>query len=468
MSSSIQFCGAARTVTGSRHVLRYGKTTVLIDCGLFQGPEELQAKNREPFPVDIGSIDAVIVTHAHTDHLGYLPRLIRDGYRGPVYTTFGTRALATISLPDGGRLQEEDARYLNKRRPADAPPVEPLFTERDAYHALRSFEPVRFRAWQALPGRATFRFLPAGHILGSAFAEIYFPDGERILMGGDLGRYDAPILVDPEPVDFAEYLVLESTYGDRLHARENVEDRLEALIVEAVREARVVLVPSFAIGRTQELLYHICRLQEERRIPRIPIFIDSPMASATTLLYLRQQEDFDEDMKRHFLEGVSPLEPEHLEFVRDRNQSKALNVRPGPMMIISGSGMLSGGRILHHLIQRLPRPETILLFTGFQARGTRGRQILDGAPSVSIYGIDVPVRAQVERLESLSAHADQDEIMRWLGHFGTPPRRTFLVHGEPEAQEALAERIRREKGWTVEIPDPMQVFSLADGAVSGS
>lgn len=452
MSQSITFLGAAETVTGSRHLLQIGKAKVLVDCGLFQGSRELKERNWDGWGFDPADIDAVVLTHAHTDHIGMIPRLVHHGYRGPIYCTHGTLGIARISLPDGGRIQEEDARYANKHRTSRHDPAEPLFTERDAYACLKQFKPVRYGVFGDLPGGAKWRFLPAGHILGSAFAEIYFPNGERILMSGDLGRFNTPIIIDPTMVDFAEHLVLESTYGDRLHGDQDPQEELEAIFKDAFHNGRPIIVPSFAIGRTQELLYHISVLQREDRIPRIPIFVDSPMATSATELYDRTLEDHDVDMKLMVEEGWDPLHPQHIEFVRDRNQSKAINARRGPMVVISGSGMASGGRVVHHLKHRLPDPDTIVLFTGYQANGTMGREIVDGAQEVEIHRDEIPVRAEIRRLTSLSAHADYGEILQWLSGFKAPPRTTFLVHGEPEAQASLRQKIVAKYGWNVEIP----------------
>jgi metallo-beta-lactamase family protein len=452
MSASITFMGAARTVTGSRHLLEIQGRRILVDCGLFQGPEEAERMNWMPFAFPPGSIDAVIATHAHTDHIGLLPRLAAQGFRGPIYATPGTTGIARISLPDGGRIQEEDAKWHNRHRTSRHEVALPLFTEAEARSVLKQFVPRSYREWQDLPGGAQFRFLPAGHILGAAFAEIYFPNGERILMSGDLGRKDRPIIQDPTPVDFAERLVLESTYGDRLHEDDDPEEILERLITRAAEERSTLLVPSFAIGRTQELLWHIHLLLEAGRIPKIPIYIDSPMASAATLITLQSEEDHDEEMKVSLREGRSPFRNDLVTFVRDRQLSKELNHARGPQVIIAGSGMASGGRIVHHLKNRLDDPKTTVLFTGFQAQGTKGRQILDGADEVTIHRSRIPVRARIEKISGLSAHADQQEIMDWLGGFREAPKRTYLVHGEIEAAEALKARIEGELGWEVEIP----------------
>lgn len=448
----LTFWGAAQTVTGSRHLLRTGGRTILIDCGMFQGSRELRDLNWGRFPVDPASLDAVILTHAHLDHCGWLPRLVAEGYQGPVYCTRGTAAVARISLPDSGRLQEEEARYYNRNALSRHGTALPLYTERQAFEALKHLKSFRYYEFVDLPGGATFRFLPAGHILGSAFVEVYFESGERILFSGDLGRRDRPILIDPATVDWAEFLVLESTYGDRNHPNEAPETVLERILGAALAHGRCVVVPSFAIGRTQEVLYHIRKLQGDGRIGRIPVFVDSPMATSATLLYLGSPDDQDDEMRLQLSERENPLRPENLEFVRDVNQSKAINALRGPMVVISGSGMCNGGRITHHLLNRLPDPSTIVLFTGYQAEGTLGREILDGAPEVVIHKRPVPVRAQIEQLSSLSAHADQSEILEWLSNFKEPPRTTFLVHGEPQSQEILQSRIEAELGWKVHIP----------------
>jgi metallo-beta-lactamase family protein len=459
MSQSISFFGAARTVTGSRHLLTLNGKKVLVDCGMFQGLRELRLRNWEPFPVAPEELDAVVITHAHIDHIGYLPRLVAQGYSGPIYATPATIRLARISLPDSARVQEEDARTANKVGSRHKP-AHPLYTEEQAYAALKQFKALPYHELHELPGRAQFRYLPAGHILGSAYAEVFFENGQRILMGGDLGRYNTPIIQDPSPVEYAEYLVLESTYGNRLHKKEDPLLKLEQVLNDAAKSGSVVLIPSFAIGRTQELLYYLRQLQNELRIPRIPIFIDSPMAQTVTHVYAQSAEEHDEDMKLSVEEGRSNLEPDNLFLIRDRNQSMELNHRPGPMVIISGSGMANGGRIVHHLFHRLGDKSTVVLFTGYQAEGTLGRRILEGEPIVRVLKQEVTVRAKIEKLNALSAHADQEETMQWLKGFKQPPKKTFLVHGELPAQEALREKIQEELGWEVEIPSHGEEFQL--------
>ncbi len=459
MPQSIGFFGAAETVTGSRHILTINGRRVLVDCGMFQGPREIRERNWDEFPVSPSEIDAVVITHAHADHIGWLPRLVAQGYTGPIYATPATIGLARISLPDSARLAEEEAKHRAKIGSRHNPPL-PLYTEEQAYATLKRFKPVKYGELVELPGKAQFRFHPAGHILGSAFAEIFFENGERIMMSGDLGRFNTPILRDPTMVEFSEYLVMESTYGDRLHSEEDPLDKIALILSDAVATGGAVIVPSFAIGRTQELLYYFRQLEDQGRLPRIPIVIDSPMAVSVTHIYAQAKEEHDDEMQVAVEEGRSSLEPSGVSLVRDREASKALNRQTGPIVIISGSGMANGGRVTHHLLRRLDDPSTIVLFTGYQAEGTLGRRILEGEPVVRIHKQEVTVRARVEKINALSAHADQGEMLHWLRGFKTPPRRTFLVHGEPPAQAALQEKIRQELGWDVVIPKHGETFEL--------
>ncbi|MBS1728384.1 MAG: MBL fold metallo-hydrolase [Armatimonadetes bacterium] len=450
MTPTLGFFGAAKTVTGSKHLLSLGKAKVLIDCGMYQGTRDLKDRNWQPFPFDPSELDAVVITHAHLDHIGMLPRLVKDGFTGPIYATAPTISLSRISLADSGRLQEEEARYhVRHGLRHDA---KPLYDEDDAYRAMKQFKAVPFNTRHELPGGGSWVYKHAGHILGSAYAEIALPNGELLLMSGDLGRFDTPIIKDPEVVDYTDYLVIESTYGDRLHSKEDPMIKLEEALNWAWQNGGTILIPSFAIGRTQEMLFYFKMLQEQGRMPRIPIYIDSPMATSVTKVYADAKDDHDDEMKVSIAEGQSELEPTGLNYIRDREQSQALNKQHGPQVIIAGSGMANGGRIKHHLMHRLGLPETMVLFTGYQAQGTLGRELIEHAPSVSIFGQDVMVRAKVDKLNALSAHADQGEIMHWLSFFNTPPKKTFIVHGEPPAQEALAAKIRDEYGWDVVIP----------------
>ncbi len=460
MAQSIGFYGAAETVTGSRHLLTIGSKKVLVDCGLFQGNKHLRERNWEEFPLPPHELDAVVITHAHADHIGLLPRLVAQGFRGPIYATPATIELSRISLPDSGRIQEEDAHFANKHKLTQHRPALPLYTEKDAYESLKYFKSVHYGNPHELPGGASFTFSPAGHILGSAFAMITFKDSGNILMSGDLGRYNTPIIKDPTVMESADYLVIESTYGDRIHSHEDPLAKIEEVLRTVFETGGTLVIPSFAIGRTQELLYYFRVLQNEGRMPRIPIYIDSPMAVSVTRVYADSPEDIDDEMRESVQDGRSELEPAGINFVRDRETSKALNSRKGPMVIISGSGMANGGRVTHHLMHRMPDPSTIVLFTGYQAEGTLGRRLLDGAPVVRIHGQEVDVRAKIERVNALSAHADQSEMMRWLSYFKTPPKRTFIVHGEPDAQAALQAKIDKELGWSTVIPQQAEEFDL--------
>lgn len=460
MNPRISIFGAAQTVTGSRHLIEYDKCKVLVDCGIFQGSSELKQRNWQPFPFDVKEVDAVVLTHAHQDHIGMLPRMVKYGYTGPIYCTEGTEELCKISLPDSGRIQEEDARHANKHGTSRHSPALPLYTEGDAYATLKLLKPKSYTDFHELPGGAKWRYLPSGHILGAAFIEFYPPNGEKVLLSGDLGRYNTPIIKDPTVVDFADYLMIESTYGDRVHSTEDVLGKIEQLVTDIVETGGALLVPSFAIGRTQELLYYFAKLQQKPDFPRVPIFIDSPMATSTTKVYMADHEEHDEEMAAAVKNNVSLLEPEGLTLIRDREQSKALNSQRGPMVIIAGSGMANGGRIQHHLLHRLSRPETVVMFTGFQAEGTLGRRLIEGAEEVKMMGQVVKVAAKIEKANALSAHADQQEMMRWLRNFKSAPKMTIIVHGEPDAQAALQKLITDELGWKSSIPAFGDSFDL--------
>lgn len=460
MTATLGFFGAAETVTGSRHLLSVNGKHILIDCGLFQGPRELRELNWMEPPIPLDDLDAIVLTHAHADHIGWLPRLAAKGYKGPVYATRATIELCKISLPDSGRLMEEEARFFNRHQLSRHTPALPLYTESDAYAAIKLLKPVGYHSDFSLPGGVTLRFYCAGHILGSAFARLEIPGIGILLMSGDLGRYDTPIIKDPEVMEHADYLVIESTYGDRFHSQEDPSPKLEEVINKAMAQGGVVVVPSFAIGRTQELLYFIHQLHDAKRIPRIPIFVDSPMATSTTQVFIQSHEEHDEDMRQELSVHHQPLQPESVTFVRDREQSKAVNSQSGPMMIIAGSGMANGGRVVHHLKRRLQDPSTIVLFTGYQAQGTLGRELIDGAEMVTIHREEIAVRAEVDMIGSLSAHADQTEMLRWLSGFKTPPKKTFIVHGEPEPQRVLKGKIEEQFGWECVIPQQAQTFDL--------
>jgi metallo-beta-lactamase family protein len=458
--ATIQFLGATRTVTGSRHLIEADGHRVLVDCGLFQGLKALRLRNWDRFPVEPASIDTVILTHAHIDHSGYLPRLVREGFQGRVLATPATTELARLMLPDSARLQEEDADFANKVGSSKHHPALPLYTEGDARKALRLFRSVHTGKRINLTRRLRFEFINAGHILGSSFVKLTFEatKGEErsILLTGDIGRYNEPIIHDPSPVEEADELVLESTYGDREHPTVDVRERLATIVNETVARGGHLLIPSFAVGRTQSLLYHLRALEEEGRIPELPVYVDSPMAASATRLYLHHREEHDLEMTDLMDERRNPLSTARFNLAQTRDESKSISRREESTIVISASGMCTGGRVLHHLRRRLPDPRNTILFVGFQALGTRGRRLVDGEPEVRIYGEMVPVKAHVEVLENLSAHADYHEILRWLGGFRRPPHRVFLVHGEPAAAEALQRRIVERFGWQVVIPDYLE------------
>ncbi len=449
-------------MTGSRFLLEANGRQFLIDCGLFQGGRSEEALNWEAFPIPPDRIEAVFLTHAHIDHVGYLPRLVQQGFRGPVYATEATQALLQIVLPDSAKLQEQEAVYANKRGYSRYKPALPLYTAADAEAALKLIQGIPFDRAMGLDG-ITITWRPAGHILGSSILEVEIANGSgsrRVVFSGDLGRYTSEVMRPPTSLAEADVLLVESTYGDRLHSEEPVQDVLaEALGYVAEREG-VLLVPAFAVGRTQEVLYHIRQLQEKGRVPELPVFIDSPMAVETSHIYCRFGDDHNLDVNLLMDEKECPLRCRDTRFVRDVEESKLLNERPGPAIIISASGMLNGGRILHHLKWRLPDPRNVVLIVGYQAAGTRGRLLLDGAKRIRIHGEEIPVRARLMQVHALSAHADRDELLRWLGGFSRPPRQTFVIHGEPKSSDALAERIRERFGWEARVPKNGEAFEV--------
>jgi metallo-beta-lactamase family protein len=460
MSTSLTFHGAADTVTGSRHLLETGGRRILVDCGLFQGPREIRERNWQRFPVDPHALDAVVLTHAHLDHTGFLPRLVRDGYHGTIYCTPATRDLLGVMLLDSARLQEEEAEFRNRKGRSRHRPALPLYTAEDVQRCLKQLQGIGYHEpFEPAPG-LPFHFERAGHILGSAFVFAQTELG-TILFSGDLGRYDQTIIRDPTPVSRADYLLVESTYGDRDHPQVDVPAALERIVKRAVEERGFILIPSFAIGRTQEVLYLLNRLQAEGRIPALPIYVDSPMATSVVPFFVSHREEHDLEMEALMDAAHCPFEGPNLRYVHSRDESKALNDVDGPGIILAGSGMANGGRIKHHLLNRISRPNTTVLFVGYQAAGTPGRALVDGAETFRAYGWEVPVRARLERLDALSAHADRGEVLRWLGGFTEPPKRTFLVHGEPAARQALQARLQTRLGWNVYRPGMHERVELA-------
>lgn len=455
--------GAIGTVTGSRHLLEVDGRRFLVDCGLFQGTKDNRLRNWAPPPFDPASIDGVFLTHAHIDHIGALPRLVKDGYSGPVWCTHATAELAGYLLPDSARLQEEEAAFANKRGYTRHRPALPLYDEADAERALRLLRPVHYGEHVLpLPGlRAQYR--DAGHLLGSAMLDIKVTrDGRsrKIVFGGDLGRPRDPLLHDPSSMYNVDYLVLESTYGDRLHGAGDPVAALAEAVHASLARGGVLVIPTFAVGRAQLLLHVLRELEDAGSIPALPVFLDSPMAVGTVGVFERRIADLNLAARRLAVRGTRLFRPRHLHLTESRQQSQAINAIESRAIILSASGMCTGGRILHHLAQRLPDPRHTVLFVGYQGEGTRGRALLDGKPEVKIHGAYVPVRAHITSIPGFSGHADYEEILAWLLGFPKPPEATFLVHGEPAAREALAGHIRRHNGGPVVLPEEGRALPL--------
>ncbi|HLG16102.1 MAG TPA: MBL fold metallo-hydrolase [Blastocatellia bacterium] len=462
--ASLQFLGATGTVTGSKFVLEVGGNRAMIDCGLFQGLKELRLRNWASLPVSPASISWVLLTHAHIDHSGYLPRLVREGFRGPIYASSATADLLRVMLPDSARLQEEDAEYANRKGFSKHRPALPLYTEADANAALKQVESVAYNEELRLNKSMAARFIPAGHILGSSFIAVDVResgrDPFRVLFSGDIGRYGEPILNDPTQVEAADYLLVESTYGNRLHGDSNAKEQLAGIVTSTAKAGGKIVIPAFAVGRTQLLVYYLRELEDEGRIPVLPVAVDSPMGASATRLYAKHREDHDMDMLQIQSSRRNPLATRNFSLVQGRGGSKALDAQGGPAVIISASGMATGGRVLHHLARYLPDPASTVVFVGFQAAGTRGRRLLNGEREIKIHGQMVQVKARIESISSLSAHADSGELLRWLSGFKQAPKTTFLVHGEPDSIEALRGKITDKLGWKVEVPVHEQVVEL--------
>jgi metallo-beta-lactamase family protein len=451
--------GAGGTVTGSKHLLENGTSRALLDCGLFQGLKELRLRNWAPPPVDPRTLGAVILSHAHIDHSGYLPRLCRDEFTGPIYCTPGTHDLLQVMLPDAAHLQEEEAAFANRHRTSKHDPALPLYTIADAERALAQVERVDFgRRFNATPG-VEARFTPSGHILGAGLVTCEI-GGRRVVFSGDLGRYDVPIMVNPEPVAEADVLLVESTYGNRVHPPDDPTERLIAAVRRTIDQKGWLLIPAFAVGRSQEILYDLRRLEAEGRIPSLPVHLDSPMAIQATVIYTAHPEEHDTELRRATTDGQRPFAPRRFHLSQTVNESKRLNDAAGPGIIVAGSGMATGGRILHHLKRLLPDPKTTVLFVGYQAAGTRGRLLKDGAGEIRMFGVTVPVRATIMVSDAYSAHADREEILRWLGGFTRPPGITYVVHGEAEAAEALRDAIESRLGWSAAVAQDGQRVTL--------
>jgi len=460
----ITFLGAAGTVTGSKYLVEAAGKRLLVDCGLFEGSKELKQRNWEGLPGDPASIDRVLLTHAHIDHTGYLPRLVRFGFRGPIFANAATRELCELLLTDSAHLQEEDALYAAKKKYSSHKPPLPLYTVAEAQATLKQFREIPRAEPFVISPEFSVRPHDAGHILGSSWLELTITENGKqtlIVFSGDLGRYGEPILKDPEPPSRTDFVLCESTYGDRDHSTDSIADALADVVNRVTRRGGSLVIPAFAVGRTQILMYYLRQLEQQSRIPRLPTYVDSPMAINVTQLYLRHREDHDLDFTQAENDGPgNPLNTHEVHMTRTVEESKKINEVNTPCIIISASGMATGGRILHHLARRLPDSRNAVLLVGYQAAGTRGRALREGAKYLSIHGEEVPVRAEVAQLDQLSAHAGRSELIRWLSGFTSVPKQVFLVHGETNALDCLRSAIARRFGWQATIPTHKQSFEL--------
>lgn len=450
---NIQFIGATGTVTGSKYLLSANNTHVLVDCGLFQGLKPLRLRNWDVLPFKASAIPNLLLTHAHIDHTGYIPLLIKNGFRGKIYCSHGTYELCKILLPDSGYLQEEDAHFANKHGFSKHHPALPLYTKEDAEAALKYFHPLDFEHEVTLNTDFTFSLLPAGHILGASMVKVIHKN-TPLLFTGDLGRPHDIIMKPPVYVEETDYLVLESTYGDRIHARTDPKKELEEVINRTAHRGGVTIIPAFAVGRAQAVIYLISLLKKERKIPDIPIYLDSPMARDVTNLYC----EFGAEHRLPTTECI--LMCRDIKIVNTPEESKSLDTDSTPKVIVSASGMATGGRVVHHLKAFISDEKNTILFTGFQAAGTRGEALIHGIPQIKMYGEYSPVRAEIVLSDSLSAHADSQEILEWLSHFKKAPKKVFITHGEPSQAEALCAKIEKKFGWHCRVPEYLETVNL--------
>ena len=451
--TKITFLGATETVTGSKYLVDNGKTKILIDCGLFQGYKELRLRNWAPLPFDPKDIDAVILTHAHIDHSGYLPLLVRNGFNGPIYCTSATKSLCEILLPDSGYLQEEEARHANKYGSSKHKPALPLYTMGDAEYALKYFQVVDSAKYHKINADYTFKFTPAGHILGASFITLK-SQGKSIVFSGDVGRMHDPVMRPPGKITEADYIVVESTYGNREHETEDVMQIFADIVNKTVKKGGVLLVPAFAVGRTQLLLYYLHQLKKKKKIPDIPIYMDSPMAINASHIFC----DYFEEHKLSRSETRAVCAS--ATYINTREGSKQLDEETFPKIIISASGMATGGRVLHHLIRFLDDSRNTILFAGYQSEGTRGDRLVRGETEVRIFGNMVPVKAEIIMLANLSAHADYNGVLHWLSQLKTAPQQVFVTHGSSDATNALREKIEAKFQWKCVIPKYKETFKL--------
>jgi len=459
MEIKLRFFGAAQNVTGSCYLIEANGARILVDCGLYQ-ERDLKPRNWDPLPVPANSLTAVLLTHAHLDHCGRIPRLAKEGFTGPVYATAATADIAKIIMQDSAFIQEEDIKHKRKRHEREgrtAPfPYKPLYTSEDAQEAVKLLQSVGYEKDVPVADGITAGFFEAGHIFGSTSIKLKIMQGgetRTLLFSGDVGRWNIPIIRDPAVIGAADYVLVESTYGDRDHKPvESVPDALADIVNQTVERGGNIVIPSFAVERTQELLYHLSNLLRDKRIPHLPAFVDSPMAVRVTEVFKRHPELFDQETNDMLQRGQHPCDFPGLEMSRTVDQSKAIKEVPGSTVIIAGSGMCTGGRIKHHLKSNITDEKNTILFVGYQAVGTLGRVILDGKDEIRIHGQLWPVKAQIERIEGFSAHADRNELIRWLEGIGTEPKKVFVVHGEPESSRAFAVKVTKEKGWPVHVP----------------
>lgn len=452
-SMQISFLGATKTVTGSKYLLSIDQQRVLVDCGLYQGYKELRLRNWAPLPIDPKSIDVVLITHAHIDHTGYLPLLVKNGFSGPIYATQATFDLCSILLPDSGHIQEEDAKRANKYGYSKHHPALPLYTKSEAEHALKQFKIIDYGKPYAIINNGHVSWYRAGHILGSSFIQVEV-NGVKTLFTGDMGRLNDPVMKPPATIEALDYLIIESTYGNRLHDQSHPKEKIADIINATVKRGGTVLIPAFAVGRAQSLLYYLYQLQSEGRIPKLPIFLDSPMAiNATELLCKHANEHQLSPQQCHQACNVAT-------YTNTPEESKAIDANPMPKIIISASGMATGGRILHHLKMFAPDHRSTILFTGYQAGGTRGAHLIHGKREITLFGDTVPVNAQVDYLTNTSAHADYREMLLWLKRFTRPPRSVFITHGETNAANSLKAHIENELGWECIVPDYLDKVNL--------
>jgi len=461
MDVTAKFLGGAGVVTGSKYLIDIGNFEFLVDCGLFQGGRKLRELNWDKFPMPLKDLEAVVLTHAHLDHIGYLPRLVRQGFKGPIYCTEATAALAKILLLDSGKLQEEEAEFARKKGYSRHDDPQPLYTKEDAESVFPLLVPKPFETPFSIHPAITVTFFHAGHILGASIVKFVLKGDtqtKKLVFSGDLGRYKDPILFPPTRIPKADILWIESTYGDRKSSVVKPEEEMARAIRETFDRGGLVIIPAFAVGRTQLLLYHLYQLMEKGKIPKAPIFTDSPMAINATQLYLEFRNDHRLSAMLH--EDEHAFQHPHLHYYQKKEESMSLNTFKGNAILISASGMATGGRVLHHLYHHLPDEKNGIIIVGFQAQETRGRRIMEGEPTIRIYGKEVEVKAKVYPIEGLSAHADQEELMDWAEGFTEKPKLTFIVHGEPESAEALAMRLKNELGWSTILPHYLESFVL--------